>query len=187
MEEEILMYLDDAKEQMGKAVQHTNKELGKIKAGKASPSMLDGVKVLYYGAETPLNQVATVNTPDARTLSIRPFEKNLIGDIEKAIINSDLGFNPQNNGESIMINIPILTEERRKELVKQVKTEIENGKVRVRNIRKDTNNGLKDLQKDGASEDAIKKAEEDVQKLTDAHIAQIEEIFVSKEKELMTV
>jgi ribosome recycling factor len=187
MEEEIKMFLDDAKDSMTKAVEHTNKELAKIRAGKALPSMLDGIKVEYYGVDTPLNQVATVNTPDARTLVIKPFERKIINDIEKAIRNSDLGINPQNDGEIIRLVIPPLTEERRKALVKQVKQEVENGKVSVRNIRKDTNNTLKDLQKEGASEDAVKRAEEKVQKMTDEYVAKMDELSHKKEAELMTV
>ena len=147
MEEEIEMYLEEAQENMEKAIQHTQKELSKIRAGKAMPSMLDGLTVLYYGADTPLNQVCSVTTPDARTLMIKPFEKSVLGEIEKSIKNSDLGFNPQNDGEIIRINIPMLTEERRKQLLKQVKQEIENGKVSIRNVRQDINKSLKELQK----------------------------------------
>lgn len=187
MEEEIQMFLADAEEQMEKAVQHTNGELKKIRAGKAAPNMLDSIQVEYYGAPTPLNQVASVTTPDARTLMIRPFEKTIIQDIEKAIRDSDLGFNPQNDGENIRINVPALTEERRKQLVKQVKQEIENGKVSIRNARKDVNNSLKDLQKEGASEDDVKRAEETVQKLTDSFVAKVEDLYKKKEEELMTV
>lgn len=187
MEEEISMYLQEAEELMLKAVEHTQKELVKIRAGKAHPSMLDGIKVEYYGAETPLNQVSSVTTPDARSILIKPFEKSTIAVIEKAIRNSDLGMNPQNDGESIRLNIPPLTEERRTQLVKQVKQEGEQGKVSVRNIRKDTNNSLKELQKEGASEDDVKRAEEKVQKLTDQYIAKIDTVLAKKEEELMTV
>lgn len=187
MEEEIELYLDEAKELMEKAVNHTASELAKIRAGKAMPSMLDSINVEYYGALTPLSQVSSVTTPDARTLAIKPFEKSIINDIEKAIRDSDLGLNPQNDGEIIRINIPALTEDRRKQLVKQVKQEIENGKVSVRNARKDTNDGLKQLQKEGASEDAVRKAEEQVQKLTDGYSAKIDELFAKKEGEIMTV
>ncbi|NJL13789.1 MAG: ribosome recycling factor [Microscillaceae bacterium] len=187
MEEEIKMYLDEAQELMHKAVEHTQREISKIRAGKADPSMLDSLKVEYYGAETPLNQLASVTTSDARTILIKPFERNLINSIEKAIKNSDLGFNPQNDGQSIRINIPPLTEERRRQLVKQVKQEGESGKVSIRNIRKDTNGSLKELQKEGASEDAVKKAEEEVQKLTDKFVVKVEEILSKKETELMTV
>lgn len=185
--EEIEMFLEEARELMEKAVSHTNQELAKIRAGKAMPSMLDGVQVEYYGVMTPLNQVASVNTPDARTLMIKPFEKSILAEIEKAIINSNLGFNPQNDGELIRINIPALTEERRLDLMKQVKAEAESGKVSVRNVRKDTNDSLKQLQKEGTSEDAIKGAEEEVQKVTDAHTAKIDELVVAKEADIMTI
>ncbi len=187
MEEEIKMYLDDARDSMGKALEHINRELQRIRAGKVMPNMLDGLKVDYYGIDTPVSQTASVTSGDARTLIIKPFERTLINKIEKAIRDSDLGVNPQNDGEIIRITVPPLTEERRKALVKQVKQEGENGKVSIRNIRKDTNSGLKDLQKEGASEDAIKVAEEKVQKMTDEFIAKVEDLLAKKETELMTV
>lgn len=187
MEEEIQLYLDEAKELMEKALLHTQQELNKVRAGKAQPSVLDGLKVEYYGVETPVNQVSSVTTPDARTILIKPFERSLINIIEKAIKESDLGFNPQNDGDSIRINMPPLTEERRKQLVKQVKTEIENGKVSIRNVRKESNESLKKLQKEGASEDAVKRAEEKVQKFTDTYISKVDELLVKKEQEIMTV
>lgn len=185
--EEITMFLDEAKELMEKTIKHTGLEFNKIRAGKASPSMLDGLMVEYYGVPTPLNQAATVNTTDARTLVIRPFEKKMINDIERAIINSDLGLNPQSDGEVVRLIIPPLTEERRRDLVKQVKNEAENGKVSIRSIRKETNEELRKLQKEGASEDDVKKAEDKVQVLTDSHIAKIEQMIAEKEKEIMTV
>lgn len=185
MEEEIGIYLETAEEMMEKAVQHTIQEFGKIRAGKAMPSMVDGVEVEYYGTMTPLNQVAGVTTPDARTISIKPWEKAMLQEIERAIINSGLGFNPQNDGEQIRINIPPLTEERRLQLMKQVKAEAENGKVSIRNARKDTNDSLKKM--DGISEDLIKDAEGDVQKLTDKYTSQIDNLVESKEKDIMTV
>ncbi len=185
--DDIDFYLDQAQELMDKAVQHTFSELTKIRAGKAMPSMLDGLHVDYYGASTPLSQVASVTTPDARTLSIKPWEKKMIAEIEKAIINSNLGFNPQNDGELIRINIPPLTEERRLSLVKQAKGEIENGKISIRNARKEIMDGLKKLLKDGAPEDAIKGAEDEVQKITDAHTAKVDELLVAKEKDIMTI
>ncbi len=187
MEEEIQMYLDEAEELMGKAIVHLNQELLKIRAGKASPNMLDSLKVEYYGAPTPLSQMASVSTPDARTIMIKPWEKSVLPDIERAIINSDLGLNPQNDGEQIIINVPQLTEERRTALVKQAKGEGEKGKVSIRNARKEVNDGLKQLQKDGASEDEIKRAEDNVQSLTDAHSKKIDEILAKKETEIMTV
>lgn len=181
------MYLDEAKDMMEKAIKHFGSELTKIRAGKASPAMLEGITIDYYGVTTPLNQAATVSTPDARTLMIRPFERKIIGDIERAIINSELGLNPQNDGEQIRLNLPPLTEERRRDLVKQAKGESEGGKVRVRNIRKEINEGLRKLQKDGASEDDIKRAEEKVQQLTDSYITKVDQLLEAKEKEIMTV
>jgi ribosome recycling factor len=185
--EEIELYLETAKEMMDKAVSQTQSGLAKIRAGKATPSMLDSIMVDYYGTATPLAQTATINSPDARTLMIKPWEKKIIAEIEKSIINSDLGLNPQNDGENIIINIPQLTEERRVSLVKQSKAVAEDGKIRLRNARKETNDELKQLQKDGASEDAIKGAEDDVQKLTDSYTRKIDELFAHKEGEIMTI
>lgn len=185
--EEIQLFLEDAKDSMEKAVKHTSIELTKIRAGKAMPSMLDGLSVEYYGTMTPVSQVATVNTPDARTILIKPFEKKMIGEINKAINNSDLKLTPQLDGDMIRLTIPPLTEERRRELVKKVKNEIEAGKVGIRNIRKDTNESLRKLLKEGASEDEVKRAEEKVQNLTDSFIARIEVLFNNKESEIMTV
>ncbi len=185
--DDIDFYLEQAEEMMDKAVQHTNSELTRIRAGKAMPSMLDGVSLEYYGAMTPIGQVASVTTPDARTISIKPWEKKMIPEIEKAIINSNLGFNPQNDGELIRINIPPLTEERRISLVKQAKGEIENGKISIRNARKEVMDGLKKLLKDGAPEDAIKDAEEEVQKITNSHTTKVDELLVAKEKDIMTI
>ncbi|HSF55616.1 MAG TPA: ribosome recycling factor [Algoriphagus sp.] len=185
--EEIELFLDEAKELMQKAVDHTASELVKIRAGKAMPNMLDGIMVQYYGSPTPLNQVSSVNTPDARTLAIKPFERNLISEIEKAIINSDLGLAPQNNGETIMLTIPALTEERRINLVKHAKQECESGKISIRSVRKETNESLRKLQKDGAPEDAIKRAEEQVQKLTDQYSSKLDELLAKKEADIMKV
>lgn len=183
--EDIQFILDTTKEAMGNALSHLQKRLLTIRAGKASPTMLQGVMVDYYGSLTPLSQVANVNTPDGRTISIQPWEKALIQEIEKAIMNSNLGFNPMNNGESVIINVPPLTEERRKDLVKQARSEAEDARIGVRNDRKNANNDLKKL--DDASEDLIKNAEIDVQKLTDEHIAKIDNMLSVKEKEIMTV
>ncbi len=183
--EEIQFILDATKESMENALIHLQKRLLTIRAGKASPTMLQGVMVNYYGSPTPLSQVANVNTPDGRTISIQAWEKSLIPEIEKAIMNANLGFNPMNNGESIIINVPPLTEERRKDLVKQARTESEEARIGVRNDRKSANNDLKKLEE--ASEDQIKNAEIDVQSLTDAHIKKADEILVIKEKEIMTV
>lgn len=185
--EEIEIYLDAAREMMEKAVAHTKIELAKIRAGKAMPSMLDGLMVEYYGTPTPINQVASVSTPDARTIFIKPWEKSMIGAIEKAIINSDLGLNPQNDGENIILNVPQLTEERRMQLAKQAKAATEDGKISIRNARKEANDELKKLLKDGVSEDAVKGAEDDVQGLTDKFTKKMDELFEHKEKEIMTV
>lgn len=185
--EEIELYLDDAKDTMEKALKHLSIELTKIRAGKASPQMLDGIQVEYYGTPTPLNQVASVNTPDARTIVIKPFERKIIGEVEKAIRNSNIGLSPNNDGELIRLSVPPLTEERRRDLVKRVKQEVETAKVNVRNIRKDTNDGIRKLTKEGVSEDAVKQGEERVQRLTDNFIARIDETFASKEKDILSV
>ncbi len=185
--EEIELYLEEAEELMEKAIHHVNFAFGKIRAGKASPGMLDGIMVEYYGNQTPLNQVSSINTPDARSIIIKPWEKNIIPEIEKAIINSDIGLNPQNDGEIIRLNVPPLSEERRLQLVKQAKHEAEQGRISVRNIRKDTNDHLRKLIKEHVSEDAVKNAEIDVQKLTDKYIEKIEELLGNKEKDIMTV
>ena len=185
--EEIELFLDDAKDTMEKALKHLSIELTKIRAGKASVTMLDGIQVEYYGMLSPLNTVASINTPDARTIAVKPFEKKLIGEVEKAIRNSNLGINPSNDGELIRLSIPLLTEERRRDLVKKVKQEVETAKVNVRNIRKDTNDDIRKLVKDGVSEDAVKMGEERVQKLTDTFISRIDETFAMKEKDILSV
>jgi len=185
--DEIQLYLDESKELMEKAVQFSTIELAKIRAGKAMPSMLDGLMVSYYGNPTPINQVASINTPDARTIVLKPFEKKLIPEIEKSIVNSGLGLNPQNDGEVIRLNIPPLTEERRKGLVKQSKVETENGKISIRNIRKDTNDNLRRLLKEGADEDSIKRAEDQVQVLTNHYVEKMDDLLSRKEKEIMTI
>lgn len=185
--EEIELYLEEAKELMEKAILHVNFAFGKIRAGKATPGMLDGIMVEYYGNPTPLNQVSSINTPDARSIIIKPWEKNIIPEIEKSIINSDIGLNPQNDGEIIRLNVPPLSEERRLQLVKQAKHEAEQGRISVRNIRKDTNDHLRKLVKEHVSEDAVKNAEIDVQELTDKYIEKIEELLGNKEKDIMTV
>ena len=185
MNEDIQFILDSTKEDMESAISHLYKRLLTIRAGKANPTMLQGVLVDYYGSPTPLSQVANVLTPDGRTISIQPWEKAMIQEIEKAIINSNLGFNPMNNGESVIINVPPLTEERRKDLVKQARSEGEDARIGVRNGRRDANNEIKKL--DDASEDEKKNAELDIQGLTDAYIKKIDEILSGKEKEIMTV
>lgn len=187
MTEEVQMYLEDTQEKMEAAVDHLEKELVKIRAGKANPSMLNGVMVDYYGSMTALAQVANLSVPDPRTIAIQPWEKAMIGPIEKAIMNSNLGFNPDNNGEVIRINIPALTEERRSDLVKQSKSECEHAKVSIRNARRDTNVELKKLVKEGLSEDLEKDAEAEVQKFTDAFGKKIDDLFADKEKDIMTI
>ena len=184
---EIQECLKKAEGAMGKAHEHTQAAFTKIRAGRAMPNMLDGILVLYYGNATPMNQVASISSPDARTLAIKPWEKKLIPEIEKAILKSKLGLMPQNDGETVRLNIPPLTAERRKDLVKQVKGEAEKGKVAVRNVRKEVKDAFKHLQKEGASEDAIRKAEEQAQKLTDTYIAKIDELLARKEAEVMEV
>lgn len=184
MNDDIDFIIDSAEEAMQNAIVHLEKQLVNIRAGKASPVMLSGVKVDYYGSQTPLNQVANINTPDARTLSIQPFEKSLIQAIEKGIMQANLGFNPMNNGESVIISVPPLTEERRKELAKQAKAEAEEAKIGVRNDRKNANQEIKKLD---ISEDLQKTAEADIQELTDKYIDKIDRILAVKEKEIMTV
>ncbi|WP_336128170.1 ribosome recycling factor [Mesoflavibacter sp. CH_XMU1422-2] len=183
--EEITFIIDTAKEAMDKAVKHLEKQFLNIRAGKASPAMLGSVMVDYYGSQTPLSQVANVNTPDGRTISVQPWEKNMLQEIEKAIMNANLGFNPMNNGDFIIINVPPLTEERRRDLAKQAKAEAEDAKIGVRNARKEANNDIKKT--DDASEDVQKNAEADIQDLTDKYVKKIDEILAVKEKEIMTV
>lgn len=187
MSELVKKQLEEAKENMSKAVDHVEQELTKIRAGKASPQMLDGIHVDYYGSPTPLSQVANVNTPDARTIVVQPWEKSLIPAIEKAITDANLGINPQNDGIVIRLSVPPLTEERRKDLVKKVKAEGEAGKVAIRNIRKDVNEKIKKLQKEGVSEDEAKTGEAEVQKLTDSFILKVDKHIEVKEKDIMTV
>jgi ribosome recycling factor len=183
--EEIEMYLDEAKDLMTKSVNHVASELTKIRAGKANPSMLDGILVSYYGSTTPINQVSSLTTPDARTIFIKPWEKGMIGEIEKAIRDANLGLNPQNDGQQVIINVPMLTEERRRQLVKQVGQECEHGKVSIRTIRKETNEQLKKIK--GASEDDLKNAEDTVQEMTNDFIARVDAQMKKKEVEIMTV
>jgi ribosome recycling factor len=183
--EEIELYLEEAREHMAKAVNHVAHELTKIRAGKANPSVLDGVQVSYYGAMTPLSQVASITVPDARTIFIKPWEKTMVPEIEKAIMNANLGFTPQSDGQQIIINLPMLTEERRLQLVKQVGAECEHGRVAVRNVRKEANENIKKIK--GAPEDDVKTGEGEVQKLTDEFITKIDALFKKKEAEIMTV
>jgi ribosome recycling factor len=185
MNEELQFILDTAKEAMVNAVKHLEKQFVNIRAGKASPAMLGSVTVDYYGSQTPLSQVANVNTPDGRTITVQPWEKSMLQEIERGIMIANLGFNPMNNGETIIISVPPLTEERRRELAKQAKAEAEEAKVGVRNARKDANNDIKKL--DDVSEDLQKNAEMDVQQITDTHVTKVDDLFSTKEKEIMTV
>ena len=184
MDEEMKFIVDSAEERMLLALEHLNKEMLNIRAGKANPIMLSGVKVDYYGTPTPISQVANINSPDGRTLSVQPWEKSMLMEIEKAILVANLGFNPMNNGESIIINIPVLTEERRKELVKLAKAEVENAKISIRTSRKDANTEIKNSE---ASEDLQKNFEIDIQNITDQYISKADETFSLKEKEILTV
>ena len=184
MEEEMQFIVDTTKESMELAIKHLEKEMLNIRAGKANTIMLSSVKVDYYGTPTPLSQVANINTPDGRTLAVQPWEKAMLAEIEKAILVANLGFNPMNNGESIIINIPALTEERRKDLAKLAKAEAENAKISIRSARKDANNEIK---KSDSSEDVQKNFEIDIQTLTDQYNAKVDEIFNLKEKEILTV
>lgn len=185
--EEIDFILDSTKESMNGSIAHLEKEFLNIRAGKASPAMLGGVMVDYYGSQTPLSQVANVNTPDARTITVQPWEKSMLQPIEKAIMIANLGFNPMNNGDNIIISVPPLTEERRRDLVKQAKGEAEDAKIGIRNARKDANTEIKKLEKDGMSEDACKNAEDEVLELTNSYIKKIDEILSVKEAEIMKV
>jgi len=182
--EEMDFIVDTAKESMEHALAHLEKEMLNLRAGKANPIMLASVKVDYYGTMTPISQVANINTPDGRTLTVQPWEKGMLQELEKAILVANLGFNPMNNGESIIINIPPLTEERRRDLAKLAKSETENAKIGIRAARKDANDEIK---KSDASEDIQKNYEIDVQELTDQHNAKADEIFRIKEKEILTV
>jgi len=187
MSELIKKQIGDAKALMDKAIDHADNELNKIRAGKASPSMLDDVMVDYYGSATPLSQIGSVNTPDARTIVIQPWEKSLLSAIEKAIMEANLGVNPQNDGVIIRINVPPLTEERRRDLVKKAKAEAETGKIAIRNIRKDANEKIRKLKAEGVSEDEMKAGEAEVQKLTDSYIVKVDQLSEAKEKDIMTV
>jgi ribosome recycling factor len=187
MSDELNKELDKAHGTMEKAIEHLSTDLSKVRAGKAAPQMLDTVFVDYYGTNTPLAQIGTINTPDAKTLVIQPWEKNMLTAIEKAIAYANLGFNPQNDGTVIRISLPPLTEERRKQLVKMAKETAEQGKVTIRNIRKEVNENIKKLVKNGLPEDDGKRGEAKVQELTDKYIAKVDEVLKLKEKEILTV
>ena len=182
--EEIEFIIEACKESMENSIDHLERELLNIRAGKASPSMLSSIKLDYYGSITPLSQIANINTPDAQTISVQPWEKDKLQEIEKAIMIANLGFNPMNNGESIIITIPPLTEERRKELVKIAKSEIEKAKISVRNSRKEANNEIKKCE---VSFDQKSISEDDIQNLTNKYITQIDKIYSIKEKEILSV
>jgi len=187
MIEELTMIYEELKASNQKSIEHFDSELSKIRAGKASPSMLSGVMVEYYEAQTPLQQVANVSVMDARTLVVQPWEKSTLNDIAKGIIDANLGLNPQNNGEQLIITVPPLTEERRRDLVKKAKAESENAKIGVRNNRKDALDMVKDLKSDGLSEDHFKNAEIEIQDITNASSKDVDQLFDIKEKDIMTV
>jgi ribosome recycling factor len=187
MSEEVQLYLDDSKDRMNKALVHLENELVKLRAGKANPSMLHGIVIDYYGSKMPLNQVSNINTTDAKTIVVQPWEKTMVDPIEKAIFAANIGLTPINNGDMIRINIPALTEERRHQLVKQAKHEGENAKVSIRNARREAIEEIKKLQKEGIPEDEIKKAEDEMQKQTDNFTKKVDDILHRKETEIMAV
>jgi ribosome recycling factor len=185
--EELKMIKDVAEEAMDKSVNHLEAELVKVRAGRANVNMLDGIKVEYYGIPTPLNQAANLSTPDARSITVQPWEKKLLSEIEKAILGANIGLTPQNNGEMIRLNLPPMTEERRLELVKNVKHLGENAKVTIRNARKEANEHVRKLQKDGLPEDMEKDAEDEIQEMTNKYSSIVDKHLERKEKEIMTV
>ena len=185
MNEDVQFILDTAKEAMDNALKHLEKQFVNIRAGKASPAMLGSVMVDYYGSQTPLSQVANVNTPDGRTITVQPWEKNMLQEIERGIAYANIGFNPMNNGETIIINVPPLTEERRKTLAKLAKAEAEDAKIGVRSARKEANNEIK--KSEDISEDLKKNAEIDIQNMTDKYVKKIDDFLEVKEREIMTV
>lgn len=187
MEEEVQLQLDDTAEKMQKAINHLEDELVRVRAGKASPNLLDGIHVDYYGSSTPLSQVSNINTPDAKTIAVQPWEKSMIEPIEKAILAANIGLTPINNGEMIRLNLPPLTEERRKELVKQIKSMAENARVSVRNARREAIEEFKKMKKEGMPEDLEKDAEIKTQELTDKFTAKVDKLLEAKEKDIMTV
>jgi len=187
MTEELELFRDEAEERMDKAVQHLEYELSHLRAGRANPLLLDGISVEYYGTMTPLAQVSNINTPDAKSILVQPWEKNMLGIIEKAILAANIGMTPINNGEVIRINVPPLTEERRQQLVKQVKQEGETAKISIRSGRKWFLDELRTLLREGLSEDEEKNGEKLIQEMTDRHIARVDRIVEAKEKEIMTV
>jgi ribosome recycling factor len=187
MIEDLQLIYDEFKSSSNKTLEHLDFELTKIRAGKASPSMLQGVMVEYYGTMTPISKVANVGTLDARTITVQAWEKNVLNDISRGIINANLGFAPQNNGEMLIINVPPLNEERRRDLVKRAKAEGENGKVIIRNHRKDAMDMIKDLKNDGLSEDLVKSAEIEIQNITNVFVKKIDDLIELKEKDIVTI
>jgi ribosome recycling factor len=187
MDTEIQNVIKEAKSKMKKAINHLSENLARIRAGKANPKILDGIMVDYYGVQTPLYQVANIGTPDAKTITVQPWDKNVIDKVEKAIMDSNLGLNPANHGDIIRINIPPLTEERRKELVKQVHSEAESSKVSIRNARREAKDTLKKMKNEGTPEDETDRGEEEIQKLTDEYVKKVDKILEEKENEIMTV
>lgn len=187
MEEEIQLQLEDTEEKMEKAVNHLEEELLRVRAGKATPNILDGISVDYYGSSTPLNQVSNISTPDGKTIAIQPWEKAMVEPIEKAILAANIGLTPINNGDLIRINIPPLTEERRNNLVKQIRQMAENTRVSIRNTRREGNEALKQMKKEGLSEDLEKDAEIKVQEMTDQYIGKVDTLIEAKEKDILTI
>lgn len=187
MTEDSQLVLQETEESMQKAITHLEREFQKIRAGKASPQMLEGIKIDYYGAMTPLEQTANINTPDPRQIIVHPWDKSMVPVIEKAILAANLGFNPKNEGEILRIIVPPITEERRKELVKQAKNEAEDTKISIRNSRRTANDMAKDLEKEGTPEDEVKRLQDKIQELTDDFVKKIDELFGKKEKDIMTV
>jgi ribosome recycling factor len=187
MNEEAQMCLDEAQEGMEEALSHLEREFHKIRAGKASPQMLDGIKIDYYGTMTPIDQTANINTPDPRQIIIQPWDKSILGALEKAIMNANLGFNPKNEGEILRISVPPLTEERRLELVKKAKAEAETTRISIRNTRRSANDLAKSLEKDGMPEDESKLAQEKIQEVTNDYIKKVDDLLDAKEKDVMTV
>lgn len=187
MTEESELLLEETEEQMNKSVQFLEKELHKLRTGKATPQMLEGIRINYYGVSTPIEQTANITTPDARQIIIQPWDKSVISDIDKAIMAANIGLNPKNEGEVLRIIVPPLTEERRRDLVKKARVEAEEAKISIRNIRRSSNEMAKDLEKEGVAEDEVKKLEEEIQKLTGRFIEMVDKIVVQKEKDIMTV
>lgn len=187
MSEESQFVLAEAAEAMENAIQHLEREFHKIRAGKASPDMLEGVKFDYYGVMTPLHQAANINTPDSRLIVVQPFDKNMLSAMEKAILAANLGLTPQNNGEVLRIQVPAITEQRRKELVKMAKVEAENARVAIRNIRRNANEDAKKLKKEGIPEDEVELLEEEIQRLTNKFIKRVDDLLEAKEKDLMSI